>query len=120
MSQFAITVTDSSTPALSATVHAALTVRLDIQPSKLPAGTLNIPYGPSGHGVQLTAEGGSGNYAYTAAGLPPGLEITDGLITGTPSEEGTYTTAIEIHDATNHELDATRNYTVKVNPKAKK
>jgi large repetitive protein len=119
-SSFTIAVTDSSKPAFTATLHATLIVRLDIEPSKLPAGTLNTRYGTSGHGVQLTAKGGSGNYTYTATGLPPGLEINNGLITGTPTEEGTYTTAIEIHDAANPELNATRKYTLKVSAKAKK
>ncbi len=119
-SQFTVTVTDSSHPAFTATLHATLTVRLDIEPAKLPAGTINTPYGTGGHGIQLSAKGGSGEYTYTASGLPPGLEINSGLITGTPTEEGTYTVSIEIGDATNPAIDATRNYNLKINAKAKK
>ncbi len=119
-SSFTITVADSSEPALTATVHAMLTVRLDIEPAKLPAGTTSMPYN-NGHGVQLTAEGGSGSYTYTATGLPRGLETTDsGLITGTPTEEGTYNITVEIADAANPAIDASRNYKLNVSSKAKK
>ena len=119
-SSFAVTVADSSHPALTATVHATLTVRLDIEPAKLPAATTNAPYN-DGHGVQLTARGGSGDYTYTATGLPPGLQATSGgLITGTPTEEGTYNVTVEIADAANPAIDASRNYNLKVSSKAKK
>src|SRR5436190_1656426 len=44
--------------------------------------------------LQLTASGGSGSYSWSATGLPPGLSIntTSGLISGTPTTAGTYTT----------------------------
>lgn len=49
-----------------------------------------------GASLQMRASGGSGTYAWSATGLPPGLSInpSTGLIAGNPSATGTYTTVV--------------------------
>jgi hypothetical protein len=44
----------------------------------------------------MSASGGSGTYAWSATGLPPGLSInpSTGRITGNPSATGTYTVTV--------------------------
>lgn len=59
--------------------------------------TVNAPIAS----VQLAASGGSGKYAWTADGLPPGLSISSGgLITGTPTQTGTFDVTATVTDAT--------------------
>ncbi|MDP9055495.1 MAG: putative glycoside hydrolase family 15 protein [Acidobacteriota bacterium] len=56
-----------------------------IETSALPAGAL--------HGVytaQLTVSGGSGNFAWTASGLPPGIALNGNRLGGTPTATGKY------------------------------
>jgi uncharacterized protein (TIGR03437 family) len=51
----------------------------------LPAGQVNVAYSQT-----LTPTGGSGIYVWTATGLPPGLSLTSGVLSGTPTYTGSY------------------------------
>ncbi|ROP28170.1 intein/intein [Couchioplanes caeruleus] len=60
----------------------------------------------SGIGMPITplaikAAGGTGDYTWTATGLPPGLSIdpASGVITGTPTTNGVYTAKVTATDA---------------------
>lgn len=69
---------------------------LAVTTGSLPAGTVGVPYGSV-----LAASGGKAPYTWTAAGLPPGLAIDGptGLISGSPTNTGTYTVVVSVKDA---------------------
>ncbi|MFI5496599.1 putative Ig domain-containing protein [Actinoplanes sp. NPDC051859] len=52
--------------------------------------------------LTIKAAGGTGNYAWTATGLPPGLIIdtATGVVTGTPTTNGVYSATITATDTT--------------------
>ncbi len=80
--------------------------------ASLSAATLNQSYS-----FQLAAQGGLGSYNYslTSGALPAGLTLSSGgLITGTPTVEGSYSFTLEVADSggTNQSL----NFTLAVNP----
>ena len=67
----------------------------------LPTGTLNQAYGP----ITASATGGSGNYTWTAAGLPSGIAIAPatGSVGGSPSVSGSFSGTITATDTTTHQ-----------------
>ncbi len=79
----------------------------------LPPGTLNVPYN-----VTLQASGGFPPYFWTTVdGVPvaPGLTLSQsGVITGTPTQEGTFSVAIEVMDQ--QENSRTRTFSITVRP----
>jgi hypothetical protein len=63
--------------------------------------------------LQLSASGGTAPYSWTATGLPPGLSVTPaGLITGTPTTVGSYSTTATAKDATNSAAGATFTWSI--------
>ncbi len=70
--------------------------------SDLTFGTPSLANGTAGaaYSEGISASGGTGGLAFSAAGaLPAGLDLsTDGMITGTPSTPGTYTFAVASSD----------------------
>jgi hypothetical protein len=81
-----VTVIDAATNAsaqqtFSMTVYAPLTVAN----SELPPGTVGAAYRAT-----VSAAGGSGNFLWAATGLPEGLALNSGSITGTPATSGVY------------------------------
>ena len=58
-------------------------------------GFLNSPYG-----ARLDVESGNAPFTWDVAGgsLPPGIELVDGLLWGSPTATGTYTPTIRVTD----------------------
>jgi mono/diheme cytochrome c family protein len=103
-SNFTVSVTDSAatpatvTKALSITVTAAGAALSITTSSPLAAGTVGTAYGP----VTLSATGGTPPYTWsiaTGSTLPAGLTLTAGVISGTPTTAGTFSSNIMVTDA---------------------
>ena len=95
----AVTVTDSSSPVLTATATFTLVITpaaLAFVTTSLPAGEPGIPYDDT---VQVT--GGYPPYTFEATGLPTGLTINaaTGEITGTPAAANKYVVKATVKDA---------------------
>lgn len=53
----------------------------------------------SANGLQVSASQGVPVFVFTATGLPPGLQMnTGGLVTGTPTTQGTYSVVVTVTD----------------------
>jgi hypothetical protein len=81
-----------------------------LSPSRLPKGTVNQPYSKT-----ITASGGNGGYTFTveSGNLPPGLHLsTSGVLSGTPTEAGSFTFTIAVTDGFG--CDGKRPYTLVV------
>ena len=48
--------------------------------------------------LSLTPSGGNGSYNWSGTGLPPGLSVSGGVITGTPTMEGRFRVTITVTD----------------------
>ena len=61
------------------------TVSITVSPATLPSGTVGAPYVAT-----FSASGGSGPYTFSiySGGLPPGMSLSNGQLTGTPSSFG--------------------------------
>lgn len=114
-----IKVTDSATPAVTATKVFSITVNpaalIITTTSPLAAGTLGAVYGP----VPLLATGGTGSYTWSnpagtllAAGLT--LNTVTGVITGTPTAAGTITASITVTDSATPAKTATTIFSITV------
>lgn len=98
---FTVAVTDSSHPAQSATLQAAIQVlgpaQLAITTSWLAPGTSNTAYS-----MQLLASGGTPAYTWSIAtgSLPAGLTLgaSTGIISGTPTATGTSNFTVAVSD----------------------
>lgn len=99
---FTITVTDASAPALSDSKELSLRVATGFRiiTTTLPAAAPHTPYSAS-----INAIDGVLPYAWTivSGSLPPGitLEASTGVLTGTPTWNGTYTFTVQAADAAN-------------------
>jgi hypothetical protein len=101
-STFTLQVTDSTAPiALTAKVTLSITVTvapLTVATKNLPSAVLGTPYRAS-----LTAEGGTSPDAWAlyAGALPAGLSLSSsGIISGTPSEQGSSSFTVQVIDST--------------------
>ena len=48
--------------------------------------------------LTLTPSGGNGSYRWSETGLPPGLTLSGGVITGKPTEQGRFQVTITVTD----------------------
>ena len=84
-------------------------------PRPLPSGTVGLAYA----GVQFAATGGTPPYAFsvaTGSNLPPGLQLTAGDLTGTPTTEGNFSFGISVTDSESPAAVITNTFTLVVNP----
>ena len=113
----AVTVTDSAASPQTDTKNLSLTISvlLTINTTSLPAGVAGTAY----TSPAMSASGGTGAYHWSATGLPTGLTMnaTTGVITGTTSQTGTATVAVQVTDsATPTPQSATRNLSLTISP----
>jgi Galactose oxidase, central domain/Kelch motif len=92
---------------------------LQIMSGTPPDATLQVAYGGGGVGFPLLASGGVPPYrwswaAATGSSLPPGLSLTDGMISGTPSTPGIFQVVVTLMDSQTPAKQANANYTIKV------
>jgi len=88
---------------------------LSITSGNPPSGTVGAAYGP----FALTASGGVGPYFFSWAAasgstLPPGLSLTNGIISGTPSAEGTYNLVVTVTDSESPAVQKSQAYTITI------
>jgi large repetitive protein len=80
----------------------------------MPKATVNVPYS-----FQFNGFGGTGNYSWSATGLPAGTlafsATTPGLLTGTPTASGPFNPQITITDLSNS-TSLPFGFTLTVNP----
>ena len=122
---FAIQVLDNAGAASSRTFGIVMGTK-PVQVTKLnnpPTSTVGVPYPPPPPAAQppyFQATHGTGAYAWTASGLPPGLGITPPAsgakagISGTPTASGTFPASVTATDPLN-ESD-TASFTLTINP----
>ncbi len=87
-----------------ATERGSTTTKATIPPTGPPViGTAPLPVGAQGisYSAILIATGGTGNYTWSASGLPAGLSIAPatGVISGTPSTAGIQSVAVTVTDS---------------------
>lgn len=71
-----------------------------ITPTTLPIGQINV-----GYSQQMTATGGTAPYTFGALNLPAGLTLsTSGLLSGTPTNAGSYSFVIDVADSTGNAI----------------
>ncbi|MEI9975908.1 MAG: Ig domain-containing protein [Ignavibacteriota bacterium] len=96
-----VRVTDNSSPKLTANATGPFSIvitasSLKITTTSLPGGTANSAYS-----APINATGGQSPYGWSATGLPDGLSIdsTSGLISGTPTANGTFNVSVTVKDS---------------------
>ncbi|WP_353063659.1 putative Ig domain-containing protein [Tunturibacter psychrotolerans] len=96
----AVTVTDSQSPAKTASVNLPLSVTAAIAPltitsTAVAGATSNQPYSTT-----LSATGGTAPYIWSVSGLPAGLSLSsNGIISGTPTATGNFSLAVTVTDS---------------------
>ncbi|MCC6862764.1 MAG: putative Ig domain-containing protein [Bryobacterales bacterium] len=114
---FTVRVTDSGSPAQSATRAFSITVAavLTITTTSLPGGTVGVPYS-----TLLTASGGTPPFTWSRSGgsLPPGLALdpSTGAITGTPTVPGSSSLTVRVTDSGSPSQSATQALSITINP----
>ena len=92
------------------------TPQIAIAPTALPSAAAGTAYQAA-----LTASGGTPPYTINLASgtLPEGLSLSeDGLLSGTPAADGTFTFTVEAADSGDPAFSGLRNYTLTVLPRA--
>ena len=89
-----------------------LTIKLLVTPDKLKDGTVGSMYSKR----TFSAKGGntSDTYTFSALNLPPGLTLTNGILSGTPTVTGNFTFDVTATDNNNPALTGERKFTVSI------
>jgi hypothetical protein len=108
-----LNVTDSSNPQQTASTSLSLSIQglVITSTSPLPSGTAGVAYS-----FAFAATGGSGQLTWTISGLASrtGLTLsTAGLLSGIPTNPGTYSPTVTVTDANNVQASATFSLTIK-------
>jgi Putative Ig domain len=111
-----IEVTDSSSPAATATANLSITVAapLAVTTTSLPGSEAGEPYSAG-----LSASGGVPPYTWTAvSGLPPGLSLATGtgVVSGVPASEGPYSITVGVTDSADPAATTQATVHIVVNP----
>jgi uncharacterized protein (TIGR03437 family) len=110
---FSLTATVTDTAAsVSASNTFSITIlpSLSITTSALPNGTAGMTYGPA----TMAAAGGSGKYAWSVSGAPPGLSMSAaGVLSGTPTAAGPFSVTATVTDTTTN-FTASQTYAVAI------
>jgi outer membrane autotransporter protein len=97
-SSITVKVTDSENNSATQTYTPNMGVpSITLSPANVPAATLHAAYSQA-----VTAQGGTAPYTYalaTGSSLPPGLNLSNGVITGSPTSSGSYTFSIVATDS---------------------
>lgn len=121
-STFVIKVTDASSAGAQSAVSGSISIKVTlpagpaINTNSLPAGTVGVAYNNP-----ISATGGIAPLAYTisAGALPAGLNLgpSSGIITGTPTTQGSATFTVKVTDSSTPTAQtATKQFTVVINP----
>ncbi len=116
-----IKVADSQSPPVQKSTPYTIKVTagaLVITSGSPPSGTVGASYASGG--FSLTASGGATPYTWSwvaasGSALPPGLTLTNGVISGTPTASNTYDVVITVTDSQNPSVQTPANYTITVN-----
>jgi hypothetical protein len=112
IANFTVTVTDSSSPARSASQSFSITA-LAVTTATLPAATVGTPYSQT-----LAASGGTNHYTWSIINgvLPQGLTLNaaTGAITGTPTSLGTENFTVMVTDSASPAGTATQALSITV------
>ncbi len=93
---FTYTASNAGGPSAPATVSITVTAPVLVVAGSPPGGTVATAYA----GATFTATTGTVPYTFTGTGLPPGLTLSAaGVLSGTPTAGGTYSTVITATDA---------------------
>jgi Putative Ig domain len=111
------TVTDSSSPKLSAVADFSVKISQTVasgQPKivtdALPRGQVGVAY----QDVKLGASGGTSPYSWSATGLAPGLTLSSGVVSGTPTQAGTFAEKFTVTDSSSPAKTATATFSVTI------
>jgi hypothetical protein len=103
----AIHVSDAGSPALTAQASIPLTVTAAIQPLTITSTAFADATSGKPYSTSLDASGGTAPYTWSATGLPAGLTLgSNGILSGTPTANGSFSIAINVTDAGSPALTA--------------
>jgi hypothetical protein len=116
---FTVSVSDGESPAQTASATFTVTINnvaVSLSPAggTLPSGTVGVPYSAS-----VTASGGFGEYTFACGGAPAwmscGQDGDEYIMSGTPTEPGSYTFTVSVSDGESPAQTAAGTFTVTIN-----